>query len=67
METTATHEEAAEDARGMYEDALRKLSFAAGILRGPCIDPSPEAMRTEMAITRAIESLKAAGFSAPKR
>lgn len=49
-----------------FHDGLRALEDSAELVRGEGIDPSPEAMRTEKALSRAIEALRATGFRAPK-
>ena len=61
------HPEAARLAQECFERAIWELRSAAAILRGPDVDPSPEAMRTETMISRAIEALSTQGFSAPQR
>jgi hypothetical protein len=53
--------------RKAYWDGLELLQVAVGYLRGVGVHASPEAMRTEAALTRAIESLGTNGFNAPKR
>ena len=50
-----------------FRDGLRALESCADLLRGEGVDPSSEAMKTEMALTRAIEALRATGFRAPKK
>lgn len=50
-----------------FTTALRALEDAADIVRSPGIEPSNEAMRTEKALTRAIETLKGTGFRAPRK
>jgi hypothetical protein len=49
-----------------FKDAMRSLENCADLVRGEGIDPSPEAMRTEKALSRAIDSLRASGFRAPR-
>lgn len=51
----------------LFTDGLRAIEDSADILRGEGIDTSNEAMRTEMALTRAIQTLKASGFRAPRK
>jgi hypothetical protein len=49
-----------------FTDARASLDKCAELVRGEGIQPSPEAMRTEMALTRAIEILQATGFRTPR-
>lgn len=62
-----THEQAAEAAFEHYREGLRRLFAAVELLRGPYVDASPEAMRTEQALTRAIDVLRTQGFGAPRK
>jgi hypothetical protein len=61
------HFAASASAEALFVEGLELLRRCAAILRSPSIDPSPAAMRTEMALTRAIEALSSTGFCAPKR
>ena len=47
--------------------ALRHLDDCVDLVRGDGIEATPEAMRTEKALSKAIELLKATGFRAPRR
>lgn len=49
-----------------FNIAVRHLDDAADLVRGEGINASPEAMRSEKALSKAIELLKATGFRAPK-
>ena len=60
------HEDAADQAEDAFNAALQHLRFAAAIMRGPSIDASPQAMQTELALTKAIDALSGNGFKAPK-
>lgn len=51
----------------LFKDGFRAISDCADLVRGEGVDPSPEAMRTEKALSRAIEVLRSTGFSAPRR
>lgn len=46
----------------LFLDGLRAIEDSADILRSEGITASPEAMQTEMSLTRAIQTLKATGF-----
>lgn len=48
------------EARELINEALHRLNWSADILRGPDVPPSKDAMHLEMAVTRAIETLRAA-------
>lgn len=61
------HEIAASLGRKAYWDAIELLQDAVEYLRSPAVQASPEAMRTETNITRAIEALSMSGFKTPKR
>lgn len=54
-------------AQRLFSDALRALDDCADLVRGEGIDASAEAMRTEKALTRAIEALRSTGFRAPPK
>jgi hypothetical protein len=60
------HEVLSTVAYRLFKDGLRMIEDCADLVRGEGVDPSPEAMRTEKALTKAIESLHATGFRAPK-
>lgn len=60
-----THDEALHVTEEVLAEALRLLRSAAEILRGPDVQASPAAMRLELALSRAIESISAAEF--PRR
>jgi hypothetical protein len=51
----------------LFKDGLRMLDDCVDLVRGVGIDPSPEAMRTEMALTKALQVLHASGFRAPRK
>lgn len=53
--------------RKAFWDGLELLTLAAEYLRGPAIDVSEEAMRTESTLTRALEALAKTGYKTPKR
>ena len=50
-----------------FTTALRALEDAADLVRSEGIETSNEAMRTEKALTRAIETLKGTGFRTPRK
>jgi hypothetical protein len=50
------------EAFSKFYQALDLLQQVAADLRGPGITANPVAMRTEIAVTNAIESLRAIGF-----
>jgi hypothetical protein len=49
-----------------FTDGLRSLEDAVDLVRSQGIRTSNEAMRTEKALTKAIELLRATGFRAPR-
>ena len=61
------HSEATLLANQCFDRALWELRSAAALLRGPDVDQSDDAMRTETMISRAIEALSTQGFSAPQK
>jgi hypothetical protein len=61
------HPEAMRLAQECFDRALWELRSAVALLRGPDVDSSPEAMRTETMLSRAIEALSTQGFAAPQR
>ncbi len=50
-----------------FTAGLRALEDAADLVRSEGIETSNEAMRTEKALTKAIETLRATGFRAPRK
>jgi hypothetical protein len=50
----------------LFQVGSRAIEDCADIIRGEGIDPSSEAMRTEKALTKAIDVLRASGFRVPK-
>lgn len=53
-----TEAELQRTARLMTAQALDRLRWAADILRGPEVAPSPETMRIEITLSRAIDLLE---------
>lgn len=53
--------------RKAFWDGLELLTLAAQYLRGPAVEVSEQAMRTESTLTRAIEALGKTGYLTPKR
>ncbi len=49
-----------------YKIAVMALDRCAELLRSEGVDTSPEAMRTEKALSKAIETLRSTGFRAPR-
>jgi hypothetical protein len=50
-----------------FWDGIALLQDAVGHLRGPAVQASPEAMRTETVLTRAIEALSTTQYRTPRR
>jgi predicted metal-dependent hydrolase len=61
------HDVAEAAAHKSFYEAVRLLQETAKFLRGSDIQASVEAMKTEKAVTKAIELLKATGFQAPRK
>lgn len=59
--------DAIEDASRKFYLALESLEQCAETLRGDQVCASDEAMRTEKAVTRAIEILSTSGFKVQRR
>lgn len=53
-------------AERLFRDALRMLEDSAGMVRSEAIEASEPAMRTEKALSKAIEVLNATGFRTPR-
>jgi hypothetical protein len=53
---------AEDDAKRKFRQALSLLEEVAADLRGPNIPAHPAAMATEIAVSNAIDSLRATGF-----
>lgn len=66
MPERPSHDETADLAREHFEQALGHLVTCATLLRSPDIDASPSTMRTEIAVSRAIDALMGNGFTVPK-
>lgn len=62
-----SHDEAVEEARMFFEEGLRALRRSVDLLRGPDVEASEGAMRTEMALSRAIETLVGNCFRVPPK
>lgn len=60
------HEVVSTVAYRLFRDGLRLIEDCADLVRGEGVDPSPEAMRTEKALTKAVEALNATGFTTPR-
>ena len=52
------------EAERLFWEGLESLTRSVGILRGLDVPASPGAMRTEQALTRAIDVLRDTGFRA---
>lgn len=50
----------------LFEEGLKALGDCHDLFQGAGIDPSPEAMRTEQVLARAVAALRATGFRAPR-
>lgn len=50
------------EAESLFWQGLDSLVRSVEILRGPAVPASPEAMRTEQALSRAIDVLRDTGF-----
>lgn len=60
------HDVCAALGRKAFWDGIELLQQAAEVIRGPAIMASPDAMKTETALTRAIESLCKQGYKTPR-
>lgn len=61
------HDVAAALGRKAFWDGLELIQIAASYLQGPAIFPSDDALRSEITIQRAIESLSKAGYKTPRK
>lgn len=61
------HDVCAALGRKAFWDGIDLLQIATGYLRGPGVQASDEAMRTEITLSRAIESLCKNGYRTPKK
>ena len=61
------HEVAVALAKAAFWDGLDRLTYSLQLLRGPGVEPSDAAMRTESTLTRSVEALAKTGFHAPRR
>ncbi len=64
--THSRHDLVAALARAMFADVIDLLDGCAALLRCDGLSATAAAMRTEIAVSNAIDSLKGSGFSAPR-